>query len=193
MKTPRKSVAMLFLSLLVSGCFHKTEQVQNQPLAPPVVDTPPPAPAPAPAPQDLPPPVVTVPQAQTAQQNAPPPKPEEKPRHSSRRSKSDSRPESKPDSKPVEQASNGTPAVSAIGQLSPGDPSDLRNQTEDSIASTERGLKDLNRSLDDQEQKTVAQIREFLKQARAALTTGDVDGAHTLALKAKVLFGEINR
>ncbi|MGB6191163.1 MAG: hypothetical protein WBF42_01735 [Terracidiphilus sp.] len=200
MKTPRKSVAVLFLSLLVSGCFHKTEQVQNQPLAPPVVDAPPPAPAPAPAPQDLPPPVVTLPQTQTAQQTVPPPKPEEKPKRTSRRSKpdskpdskSDSRPESKPDSKPVEQASSGTPAVSAIGQLSPGDPSDLRNQTEDSIASTERGLKDLNRTLSDQEQKTVAQVREFLKQARAALTTGDVDGAHTLALKAKVLFGELN-
>lgn len=196
MKTPRKSVAVLFLSLLVTGCFHKTEQAQNQPLAPPVVDAPPPAPAPAPAPQDLPPPVVTLPQTQTAQQTAPPPKPEEKPKHTSRRSKPDSkpdsRPESKPDSKPVEQASSGTPAVSAIGQLSPGDPSDLRNQTEDSIASTERGLKDLNHTLSDQEQKTVAQIKEFLKQARAALTTGDVDGAHTLALKAKVLFGEIN-
>lgn len=196
MKTPRKSVAVLFLSLLVSGCFHKREQAQNQPLAPPVVDTPPPAPAPAPAPQDLPPPVVTLPQTQTAQQPVQPPKPEEKPKHTSHRSKpesrSDSRPESRSDSKPVEQASNGTPAVSAIGQLSPGDPSDLRTQTDDSIASTERGLKDLNRTLSDQEQKTVAQIREFLKQARAALTTGDVDGAHTLALKAKVLFGEIN-
>jgi hypothetical protein len=58
---------------------------------------------------------------------------------------------------------------------------------------TERGLKDLNRQLNDQEQKTLVQIREFLKQARAALTTGDVDGAHTLAVKAKVLLGEIDK
>jgi hypothetical protein len=83
--------------------------------------------------------------------------------------------------------------VSAIGQLSPGDPSDLRQQTVESISSTEHGLKDINRPLSDQEQKTVAQIKEFLKQARTALISGDVDGAHTLAVKAKVLFGEISQ
>lgn len=183
MKTPRKSVALL-LPLLLAGCFHKTEQVQNQPLAPPVVDTPPPAPAPAP--KDLPPPVVTVPQTQPAPQETLPPRPEEKPaKHTPHHTR--------PDQKSTEQASNAASPVPAIGQLSPGDPSDLRNKTEDSIASTERGLKDINRQLNDQEQKTVAQIREFLKQARVALTTGDVDGAHTLAVKAKVLFGEINQ
>ncbi len=183
MKAPRKSVALL-LPLLLTGCFHKTDQVQNQPLAPPVVDTPPPAPAPAP--ENLPPPVVSVPPSQPAQQTAPAPKPAEKPaKHPNHRAK--------PDTKPVEQASNTPPAVPAVGQLSSGDPSDLRNQTEDSIASTERGLKDINRQLSDQEQKTVAQVKEFLKQARTALTTGDVDGAHTLAVKAKVLLGEINQ
>jgi hypothetical protein len=83
--------------------------------------------------------------------------------------------------------------VSAIGQLSPGDPSDLRQQTVESITSTEHGLKEINRQLSDPEQKTVAQIKEFLKQARTALGSGDVDGAHTLAVKAKVLFGEISQ
>jgi len=55
------------------------------------------------------------------------------------------------------------------------------------IATTERGLNGITRSLNEQEQKTAAQIREFLKQAREALATNDVDGAHTLAVKAKVL------
>ena len=187
MKTPRKSVAWL-LPLLLTGCFHKAEQAQNQPLAPPVVDTPPPAPAPTP--KDLPPPVVTVPPSQPAAETTTPPKPQEKP---AKRPVHNTRLESKPETKTTEQASNKAPEVPAIGQLSPGDPSDLRNQTEDSMASTERGLKDLTRQLNDQEQKTVSQIREFLKQARAALITGDVDGAHTLALKAKVLLGEIDQ
>ena len=40
---------------------------------------------------------------------------------------------------------------------------------------------------------TAAQIREYLKQARVALGSGDVDGASTLAAKAKVLLGELNR
>jgi outer membrane biosynthesis protein TonB len=189
MKTPRKSVALL-LPLLLSACFHKEQQAQNQPpLAPPVVDTPPPAPDPAP--KDLPPPVVTVPQTQPTPEPDPTPKTADKPaKHPVHHT---TKPDSKTDAKPTEQASNSTPPeVSAIGQLSAGDPSDLRNQTEDSIASTQRGVNNLNRQLNDQEQKTVAQIREFLKQARTALTTGDVDGAHTLALKAKVLLGELN-
>ncbi|MGA9461864.1 MAG: hypothetical protein WBV28_03680 [Terracidiphilus sp.] len=183
MKAPQKSVAWL-LPLVLAGCVHKNDHAQKQPLAPPIVDTPLPTPTPTPA--ELPPAVVSTPPAQTAQ-ITPPPEPEQKPVKKPAH-------HTKADTKTTEQASNTTPPpeVSAIGQLSAGDPADLRQQTEDSIASTEHGLKEINRSLSDQEKKTVAQIREFLKQARTALTSGDVDGAHTLALKAKVLFGEIS-
>jgi len=83
--------------------------------------------------------------------------------------------------------------VSAIGQLSSGDPSDLSRQTLDYIAGTEHGLNNLNRKLSDPEQKTVAHIRDFLKQARTALASGDVDGAHTLAVKARILLGELTK
>jgi len=178
MKTPFKSVALL-LPFVLTACVHKNQQAQVQPLAPPIVDTP--LPAPTPSPTDLPPPVVTTPPEQQPVAATPPPAPEEKPvKHPARHPKN------------TEQASNGNgPGVSAIGQLSPGDRSDLRNQTEQTIASTEQGLKGINRTLNDQEQKTAAQIREFLKQARAAMKTGDVDGAHTLALKASVLLNEI--
>lgn len=188
MKAPAKSV-LLLLPLLAAGCIHKTEQAQTQPLAPPIVDTPPPSPTPSPA--NLPPPVVTVPQTQQPQQQpepTPAPPPETKPakRHTHH---------AKPETKPAEQApSAGSGSeVSAIGQLTPGDSGDLRYQTEQSIASTDQGLKRITRSLNDQEQKTAAQIREFLKQARAALGSGDVDGAHTLAMKAHVLLGELNK
>jgi len=85
------------------------------------------------------------------------------------------------------------PGVSAIGQLSSGDPTDLRRETVESIATIERGLIGINRQLSDAEQKTAVQIREYLKQAREALETGDVDGAHTLAAKAKVLLSELNQ
>ena len=95
--------------------------------------------------------------------------------------------------KPVEEASGAAPEVSAVGQLSPGDPSDLRLQTDASLSSIEKTLKKLNPPFSDQQQKTIAQIREFLKQARAALDSGDVDGAHTLALKAQVLLNEITQ
>ncbi len=86
-----------------------------------------------------------------------------------------------------EVAASPNTAVSAIGELSSGDPGSLRRQTEDSIAAIERGLNSIHYTLSDAEQKTIDQIREFLKQARAALASGDVDGAQTLAAKAKVL------
>jgi len=93
----------------------------------------------------------------------------------------------------TEVAANGNPGVSAIGQLSSGDPADLRQQTINSIASIEHDLNGIGRKLSDPEQKTAAHIREFLKQAKAALNSGDVDGAQTLAVKAKVLLEELSR
>lgn len=84
-------------------------------------------------------------------------------------------------------AANPTAEVSAIGQLSSGDPVSYRQQTEADIASIERSLNGINRTLNDSDQKTVDQIREFLKEARTALASGDVDGARTLAAKAQVL------
>ena len=186
MKTPIKSVGLV-LPLLLSGCFHKTQVAQNQPLAPAIVETP--LPTPPPPPNEVPGPATTTQPATTPKETTPPPKPQEKPvKHPSHHQK--------PESKPTEVASttpNAAPEVSAIGQLSSGDPSDIRYETEQSIASVEHGLKDINRPLNDSEQKTANQIREFLKQARTALNTGDVDGAHTLALKAKVLLGEISQ
>jgi hypothetical protein len=180
MKLPAKSVAWL-LPLFLTACIHKADQAQVQaPLAPPIEDAPPPKPAPAPT--DLPPPVITVPgqtttptPSDTTQATPTPPPPKHKKKTA-------------PD-----QAANTDSGVSAIGQLSTGDPSDIRKQTEDSMAATERGLNGITRGLTDQEKKTATQIREFLRQAREALNSGDVDGAHTLAAKAKVLLGELNK
>jgi ribosome-binding protein aMBF1 (putative translation factor) len=182
MRTPARIVAWL-LPLLLVGCTHNTTQVQ--PLAPPIVDAP--LPQPSTAPKDLPPPVVSVP-AQPAPvtnttataQTEPPPKPPAK-------HKKPAPPQ------PTQQASTESSGVSAIGQLSSPAPSDLRQQTSSSIAATERGLNGITRPLSDQEQKTATQIREFLKQAREALNLSDVDGAQTLAIKAKVLLSELTQ
>jgi ATP-dependent exoDNAse (exonuclease V) beta subunit len=184
MKTPARVAAWLIPFLLV-GCVHKNT-TQVQPLAPPIEDTPPPKPSVAPA--DLPPPVVTVPpQTPSTDTNAnaqtqPPPKPPAKHK----------KPQQQP-AQPAQQAAAETPGVSAIGQLSSGAPSDQKQQTSDSIAATEKGLNGITRTLNDQEQKTAAQIKEWLKQAKDALATGDVDGARTLAAKAKALLTELNQ
>ena len=98
-----------------------------------------------------------------------------------------------PDASANAPATPANPAVNAIGELSSGDPVNFRRQTEDSIASIERGLNGINHSLNDSEQKTADNIREDLKQAKAALASGDVDGAHTLAAKAQVLLEELTR
>lgn len=167
--------------LLLTACFHKNHQAQNVPLAPPIQNVPPPNTTPV----ELSPSATTIP-TQPTQNAKEEPEPEPKPRVRRHRS-------APVDKTPVDEAANETPGVSAVGQLSSGDPADYRLETEDTIASTERGLKSINRPLNDQEQKTADHIREFLKEAREALASGDVDGAHTLAAKAKVLLAELTQ
>jgi len=164
--------------VLVIGCAHKSEPTQTQVLAPPIIDKP--LPAPSNAPKDLPPPVV----GEVKQEPAPqptaaavePPKPVHHPHKPA----------------PVQEASNGpAPSVSAIGQLSQGASRDRKSEVSDSITTIEKRLTAITRPLSDAEQKTAAQIREFLKQARVALDSSDVDGAQTLTDKARVLLAEL--
>lgn len=181
MRTPVKCVAWL-LPFMLTACFHRSHQAaQARPWAPIIGEN---APLKPEATQpELPPTANAIPSETTASVSAPQMPPEEPARPRVRRRKHAN--------KNVEEASNESSEVSAIGQLSPGDPTDQQQRTNNLILSTERGLNEINRKLNDQEQKTAAQIREFLKQARAALASGDVDGANTLALKAQVLLGEI--
>lgn len=182
MKSPAK-IAVWLLPFFLTACIHK-QQAQVQPLVPVIVDNPPPPPSTAPV--NLPPPVVTIPTEPTKAAPTPPPK--QQPKHH----------KPKPTNAPpadTQEASNPAPnpGVSAIGQLSSGDPANYRRETEDLITNTERGLNNITRPLSDSEQKTAGQIRDFIKQARAALVSGDVDGAHTLAAKAKVLLAELTQ
>ena len=182
MKLSARSVLWL-LPLMLTACFHlhKTPQAQNQPVAPAIAKAEPPAPTPV----NLPPSTTTIPTQPTENAQAPsqPVKPPVKRK----------RPATPPPAPAAatQQAADATSGVSAIGQLSSGNPTDLRRQTEDTISATERSLNSINRPLSSSDQTTADHIREFIKQARAALLSGDVDGAHTLATKAKVLLGEL--
>lgn len=176
------------LPLLMTACFHRapTPAPVQQATAPPIVETPAPQPQPAattPQTQPAPKPDSSAQPGSTTATSAPPQQPAPKPpvhRH-------------KPVNHNPQQAAVASPGVSAIGQLSTGDPADYRWQTVQTINGTERGLNGINRPLNDSEQRTAAHIREFLKQARTALASGDVDGAHNLAAKAKVLLAELTR
>lgn len=200
MKLPAKIVVWL-LPLFLIAC-HKQQQAQVQPLAPPVEDNPPPAPSTAPV--NLPPPVVTIPTEPTKNAPTPPtklPAKHKKPKTPDNAAATAGSPGgSAPSGNGTSGSSGATqvaanaspnPGVPAIGQLSSGDPADFKKETEDLIGATERGLSGITRTLNDTEQKTAEQIREDLKEARQALTSGDVDGAHTLAEKAKVLLQEL--
>jgi hypothetical protein len=178
-------LALLALLPVIQGCDKKVKAAQSQTLAPPIVDVPPTKPSTV-STADLPPPVVGAPQPSqpaTADANTKPATPPKKPAHK------------KPAAgTPVQEAANtpASPSVSAIGELSGGASGNQRSQTEDMIKTTEKGVNGITRTLNESETKTAAQIHEFLKQAREALTSGDVDGAATLAKKAKVLLAELN-
>ena len=190
MKSPSIYAACL-LPFLLTGCFelpfHKTRQAQKQPLAPPV----------KPLPQtieiasvDLPPDLSVIPgrPIYNMREQAHPIKPP-----SPHKKAAAPIPEDTAGASDAAQAPPPASPVSALGVLSSGDPANLRRQTEDSISSIERGLNGINRNLGGPEQTTAGHIREFLKQARAALASGDVEGAHTLVAKAQVLLTELTR
>jgi hypothetical protein len=188
MKLPAKIVFWL-LPVFLSACHHRTQQAQVQPLAPPVDDNPPPPPSTAPV--NLPPPVATIPTEPTKTAPTVATKPPGK--HKKNKTTNSTPAAATNGASPAQEIANLTPipSVPAVGQLSSGDPADFKNETQDLIAATERGLNGIHRALSDAEQKTADHIRDFLKQAKTALAGGDVDGAHTLAAKAKVLLQEL--
>jgi len=186
MMSPAKSVAWL-LPLLLTACFHKARPINITQYLPP--------PSTVPMPRieavELPPSATTIPSVPlTSDAEMEPPK---QPARRCRQVNKNAADTPQQAANITPPAPVETPAVSAIGQLSTGNSSDSRQQTLDSIAATERGLNGINRALSDQEQKTATHIKEFLKQAREALASGDVDGARTLAAKAKVLLGELGK
>jgi outer membrane biosynthesis protein TonB len=90
----------------------------------------------------------------------------------------------------------GAAAGSPIGQLTTGDSAlgeKTKHETVDLIGETQQGLMGIKRSLSNEEKATVAQIRNYLRQAQQALDTGDTDGAHLLATKAKALLDELTK
>ena len=185
------AIWLLALLPLAQGCDQKKPKAQQtQTLAPPIIDVPPAQPSTV-STADLPPPVIgdTEPKPDPNATATKPPEPVKKPVHHPKKPAAPAAPAA---TQETASANPNPPAVSAIGQLSGGASGDLRTQTEETIASTEKGVNSITRTLNDGETKTAAQIHEFLKQARQALATGDVDGAHTLAVKAKVLLTELN-
>jgi len=181
MKLPLRIVA-LSLPLVLTGCFHKIAKQPLQQTAPPVVAQPTPAPATEqssqPGPEVKPSETTTTPQEN---------KPSEQPKETTKP------PVRHPKKAPQHPQVAGNPGVSAIGQLSSGGNSWQGRETAGSIQSIEHGVNGINRRLSDQEQGTANRIHEYMKKAKVALDSGDVDGAKTLVAKARVLLGELQK
>jgi hypothetical protein len=52
-------------------------------------------------------------------------------------------------------------------------------------------VRGLNRNLSDDEQAIVAHIRSYVQQSKGAMSDGDLDRAHNLAIKAHLLADEL--
>ncbi|HVJ07329.1 MAG TPA: hypothetical protein VM554_03025 [Acidisarcina sp.] len=208
MKQAGKIVLMALSLALLQGCAFRKAKTKP-PIAAQAPTTTDQAgvmyPSPFPQTTDAPP---TTPEP-TKPKVAPPPPPSPKHQASTRKKTSGVRAKSKPSaakpmvpnsaepaSAPVQQAAVEPSGVSPIGQLSSGEGANgaqKRHDTSDLISNTEQGLNAIKRALNTQEQETATQIRTYLKQAKQALTVDDVDGASTLATKAKVLLEELTK
>jgi len=61
------------------------------------------------------------------------------------------------------------------------------------IAAVEKRLAELPRTVTDRQEKPIANVRLFIKEAADALKSGDVEGAGILATKAELLLDDIAR
>ncbi len=179
--TRRGALFTILLAITVTGCRHR----QPKPLAivppppdirPAMVSVPPPTHPSEPLPEPEKPVVVEI---------TPPPPPPKKVR------KKRSLPVAPPTPAPVQVAAAEPPI--SLGQLSAGGDAGtgLRSETEQTMASQKQRLDRLPAPLASAHATDVDQVRRFLKGAETAWQAGDVEGAHTLALKAKILLDDL--
>jgi outer membrane biosynthesis protein TonB len=191
------------LTICCTACSHKTSSPPQQAQAPPLQTgkgtlTPP-----------------KTPQQQEKSDTPPPPKKVRhkvkptppKPADTAQNSTSAPTSSSQPGSSSSGPQGSGQPAVaqqtaanvgtgSPIGQLTTGDSAlgeRTKHETADLIGETQQGLSGIKRPLSSEEKVTATQIRTYLKLAQQALDSGDTDGAHTLATKAKLLLDELTK
>ena len=186
----RFGVGLALVALSCTGCSHLPWHKNPPPKAQAPAIQPKPA-VPAPAPKPAPPPVVPAPAPPPAPAPAPAPKPVKKHIYHHK---------PKPAAKPATAAAPAAPAApqanSLVGMLSEGDAAGnpaLRKQTTNLIAATQRRLQSVRASRMAARKDTVTQVRLFLSQARQAMAMNDLQGANTLATKAKILVDELLR
>jgi hypothetical protein len=92
-------------------------------------------------------------------------------------------------------AATASPEDTAIGALSVGGEANPRSQQEaaELLSSIEKRLNGVSASVAGAEKAQISRIRNFQRQAQAALDSGDAEGAKTLATKAKLLLDDLEK
>jgi hypothetical protein len=87
------------------------------------------------------------------------------------------------------------PDAVAIGSLTAGGETNPQSKqaAADLIASNDRRLKALSAAKSDTRKAEISTVNNFQQQAQAALTSGDAEGAMTLATKAKLLLDDLEK
>ncbi len=99
-----------------------------------------------------------------------------------------------PSAPPVDAAPTAPPAT--LGALAPGGGNANPKQQQEvmaKIGAVEKRLNDLPAAAADREQKQIAKVRQFLKEASDALKGGDAEGAGILATKADLLMDDLTK
>jgi ribosomal protein S20 len=85
--------------------------------------------------------------------------------------------------------------IAGLGSLSSGGDTSPRAQQEAAglISTNEKRISGLSTQKVEAEKSQLSKIRNFQKQAQDALSSGDTEGAKTLATKAKLLLDDIDK
>lgn len=176
--------AALLCAGLTFGAGGCRKKVQVPPLpqiqAPVALETPPPPDKPP----MIEPPVVKLPPVPVASNGAKPKRERKKPAV-----------KTTPAPEPPVQVASAEPApeATAIGALTSGGEANPKSQQEtaDMIATNEKRLNGLPAQLSDEQKAQISKVKNFQRQAQEALNSGDVEGAKTLATKAKLLLDDL--
>jgi len=99
-----------------------------------------------------------------------------------------------PKKKVIHEGSTTEPTAQLAPGMTPQQAAQQRQTTEDLLTSTEANLQKLSgRNLDQNQQSTIDQVRDFMKQARAANEASDFTRARNLAFKAQLLSEDLIR
>lgn len=185
------SASLAVVCALLSGCFHTARvPALSQQVKTPNIYVPPPDEAQLPPMSAQPPADVTSAKPVVAEEVKPKRRPRRTPAATA----------------PVQIAAAPVPPVTPpadppagdaakLGALGSGEDASPKQQQDvaSKISAVEKRLTDLPGSVQDREQKQIAKVKLFSKEASDALKGGDVDGARILATKAELLLDDLTK